>query len=105
MGRASLPRRPRYLRSQKGSVRVQLASAEETHVLFGDLIARLEGIIREDEGLREGLAEQRRKLADARQYTEVSMRTVKVAPPPADVEEEAEAPQASKVKEVAVLYV
>ena len=31
-------------------------------MLFGGLIARLEDVIREDGGLREGLAEQRRKL-------------------------------------------
>ena len=42
--------------------KVLLASGEEAHVLFGGLIARLEDVIREDDGLREGLAEQRRKL-------------------------------------------
>lgn len=55
--------------------------AEGTHVLFGGLIARLEGIIREDEGLREALAEQRRQLSTARQRTEGMMHGR--PPPPA----------------------
>ena len=100
--RASIQERPRrkQRRTSINSGRVQLGSGEETHTLFGGLIARLEGIIHDDEGLREGLAEQRRKLTDARQHTEVSMRTSKVVASPSlppDGEREAAAVKTQEV--------
>ena len=62
---------------QRGHLRkVQMAPDGEAHVhvLFGGLIARLEGMLREDVGLCEALAEQRGQLAAARQQTEIAMR-------------------------------
>ena len=42
---------------KQGRTLVKQESAEEqTHVLFGGLIARLESVIRDDKGLREALA-------------------------------------------------
>ena len=44
-------------KQRRGRIVEVSGTEEQTHVLFGGLIARLESVIRDDKGLREALAE------------------------------------------------